>query len=190
MIATGQGKTLTKLALLTGVMLLVVACGKSGSAGGAGAGGAGAGGSGSVCGTEFSDTEFCAQTGTDGQGTKCESVSVDGNTCFNPEISYGNLLVRGIPGDTNFRNPNVADLNEWCVQLGFSSYLSLSVRFGVRSCDAPNGKLFGCSTGADVSIWHWCDSQNVDWKDGTLDETLEGHVCNVADRITEIACTP
>ena len=83
---------------------------------------------------------------------------------------------------------DTSDLDTWCQQLGFSGgYASGSVVFGTRSCAAPtNGKLFGCSTGTDVGIWHWCDSQDVDWKDATLDS----HTCSVADRITSITCTP
>jgi hypothetical protein len=97
-IATGRGKTLTKLALLAGAMLLAVACGKSG------------GGSDSVCGMEFSDTEFCAQTGTNGQGTKCEKVEDNGNTCINPEIRWGDTIV-GIPSDDDPFFPNTTDLD-------------------------------------------------------------------------------
>jgi len=180
-IATGQGKTLTKLALLAGAMLLAVACGKSGGAGGAG------GGSGSVCGTEFSDTEFCAQTGTGGQGTKCGSVEDSGTTCINPEISYG-TTEGGIPGDDDPFDPSgyESGLNTWCEQLGFSSYLIGSVDFEQRSCDAPQGRLYGCTTGTDVNIWHWCDFNGDDWKDDALDS----HTCSVADRITSITCTP
>ena len=187
MIATGQGKTLTKLALLAGAMLLAVACGKSG-----GAGGAGGGGSGSVCGTEFS-TDYCEQAGTNGQETRCGSVTNSGTTCNLPEIRYGSTE-GGIPAVADAfvatgLNGYEPDLDAWCKQLGFMSFGS--VEFEFLSCGPPQGRVFWCSTGTvSPGVPHWCDGDlaNSDWKDGTL----TNHICNPIskDRISLITCTP
>jgi hypothetical protein len=73
--------------------------------------------------------------------------------------------------------------DQWCTQLGFSGYAN-QVQYGNRSCTAPNGALFGC-TSYDENIWHWCD-----WQDGYWwNESLDYHNCTGSE-ITSITCTP
>ena len=128
------------------------------------------------CGGKFT-TFWCLQTGTKEQYTRCQSTQNNGNTCVNPEIRYGNLE-GGVP-----RNHSGNKYDLWCQQLGFSGY-SGQVAFGNRSCAAPKGGLFGC-TGYDENVWHWCDWQDGNW----YNESLDWHGCNGSE-ITQITCTP
>lgn len=118
---------------------------------------------------------WCLQQGTLGQSTQCESASPDGLTCFNPEIQYGSVA-GGIPADHTGN-----DYAQWCQQLGFTS--DTGVTLGLRSTAAPNGRLFGC-TSYDETNWHWCDWQDGDW----LDESLDNHTSTGAE-ITSISCS-
>ena len=74
------------------------------------------------------------------------------------------------------------DFNAWCTQLGFPGW-SGQVGYGNRSCDAPQGKLFGC-TGYDENVWHWCDWQDGNW----YNQALNYQSCNDGAEITSITC--
>ena len=67
-------------------------------------------------------------------------------------------------------------------QLGFPGWGG-QVSYGVRSCNAPQGRLFGC-TGYDEFVWHWCDWQDGDW----LNEQLDYPFCNDGGEISSITC--
>ena len=130
------------------------------------------------CGQTF-DTEWCLQTGTKGQYTRCEKVTDGGNTCKNPEIRYGNTI-GGIPRSHPAGN---AFYPVWCQQLGFEGFASIG--FGPRDCDAPKGSLFPCSTYDEDNLLHWCD-----WDDGYwYNDTLDKHNCDGTE-IISITCTP
>ena len=128
-----------------------------------------------VCGAQFS-TGWCPQAGTKEQYTRCESVTNNNKTCNNPIIRYG-VLEGGIPADHSGNN-----FNAWCVQLGFAGYAG-QFTLGNRPCDAPQGRLFGC-TGYDEGVWHWCDWQDGNW----YSQTLDYHQCNDGTQITSITC--
>ena len=36
--------------------------------------------------------KWCSQDGTNGQYTKCDNTTEDGQTCYNPEIKYGTTV--------------------------------------------------------------------------------------------------
>jgi len=118
---------------------------------------------------------WCLQEGTLGQYTQCESVSPDGLTCYNPEIRYGSVE-GGIPTQHGGNR-----YDEWCQQLGFAS--DNGVTLGTRSAASPNGHVFGC-TAYDESTWHWCDWQDGDW----LDESLDYHSPGTGNEITSFSC--
>ena len=127
------------------------------------------------CGGNFT-TDWCPQSGTKEQFTRCESVSNGGKTCNNPFIKYG-TLENGIPA-SHVGN----DFPQWCTQLGFGGFGG-QVSYGNRPCDAPQGKLFGC-TGYDEAIWHWCDWQDGNW----YNQTLNYYQCNDGQEVTSITC--
>jgi hypothetical protein len=123
-------------------------------------------------------TDWCRQVGTRDQFTRCESAADAGATCINPEIRYG-TTTGGIPATHSGNN-----FTTWCTQLGFSGY-SGTVVYGSRSCTAPDGKLFGCTSYDESSVWHWCDWQDGYWRDSTLDY----HTGCTSGMITSITCT-
>jgi cysteine-rich repeat protein len=127
------------------------------------------------CGGNFT-LGWCPQAGTKEQSTRCESVSNGGKTCNNPFIKYGNLE-NGVPAS----HPG-NDFNQWCTQLGFAGF-SGQVSYGNRSCDPPQGRLFGCN-GYDENIWHWCDWQDGGWYNAALNY----HQCNDGQQITSVTC--
>jgi len=127
------------------------------------------------CGGKFT-VDWCPQVGTMDQFTRCESVTNGGNTCINPEIRYG-FIEGGVP-----RQHGGNQYLQWCQQLGFSAYVT--TQFGFRSCNAPMGGLFGC-TSYDEMTWHWCDWQDGFW----YNQQLNWHGCNGTE-ITSITCTP
>ena len=114
--------------------------------------------------TGFS-TDWVAQTGTNSQFTKCDSVTDNGYTCINPEIRYG-TVTGGIPHDHSDNN-----YNTWCTQLGFSSW-SGTVNFGNRG--TQNGKLFWCSS-YDETNPHWCDWSDGAWYNQTLNNSCDSN---------------
>jgi cysteine-rich repeat protein len=127
------------------------------------------------CGGAFT-TGWCPQAGTKEQFTRCEGVTNNGKTCNNPFIKYGNVE-NGVPAS----HPG-NDFPKWCQQLGFAGY-SGQVSYGNRPCDAPQGKLFGC-TGYDENVWHWCDWQDGNW----YNQALNYQACNDGAEITSITC--
>jgi len=127
------------------------------------------------CGGQFS-TGWCPQNGTKEQFTRCEGVADGGKTCVNPIIKYG-TVEGGIPADHSGNN-----YNAWCTQLGFAGW-SGQVALGNRTCDAPQGKLFGC-TSYDEAVWHWCEWQDGPW----YNQQLDYHACNDGQELTSITC--
>ncbi|HEY8376626.1 MAG TPA: DUF4215 domain-containing protein [Nannocystis sp.] len=128
-----------------------------------------------TCGGKFA-TVWCPQVGTNEQYTRCESVSPDKKTCYNPVIKYG-TVEGGIPSSHVTNN-----YNTWCTQLGFAGW-SGQVTYGFRPCNAPQGRLFGC-TGYDENVWHWCDWQDGYWRN----QILNYHTCNDGEQVTSITC--
>ncbi|MFT4625154.1 MAG: hypothetical protein ACI8PZ_003820 [Myxococcota bacterium] len=119
-------------------------------------------------------TDWVLQEGTLGQYTRCGLVADAGTTCIDPEIRYG-FVEGGIPSSHGGN-----DYDEWCRQLGFSGLAATAL--GPRACDAPQGKVFGCTT-YDELTWHWCD-----WSDGFwFDEALDSPGC-AGSEVTEISC--
>ena len=127
------------------------------------------------CGGKFS-TGWCPQIGTTEQYTRCENVTNNNKTCNNPLIKYGSVE-NGVPAQHGGN-----DYNTWCVQLGFAGF-SGQVTYGNRACDAPQGRLFGC-TGYDENVWHWCDWQDGPW----LNQQLDHHQCNDGQEVTSVTC--
>ncbi len=114
---------------------------------------------------------WCYQSGTMDQYTKCDSVTDGGNTCVNPEIKYGTVtggLPRVHPGN---------QYSTWCQQLGGAAHSNFTT--GTRT----GGTLFGC-TSYDESTWHWCDWMDGWWYNQSLG--YSGHTYN--DYITSITC--
>ena len=109
--------------------------------------------------------DWCLQSGTKQQYTRCERVSEDGRTCYNPSIKYGSTI-GGYP--TKHKNNNY---NQWCQQLfPMSNIMRSSVTYGKPKRglkSTTNGELFWCSK-HDESVPHWCDSFDGVWKDSTL----------------------
>ena len=127
------------------------------------------------CGGNFT-TDWCPQQGTKEQSTRCESVGNNGKTCNNPFIKYGNVE-GGVPASHGGN-----DFNKWCQQLGFGGF-SGQVSYGNRSCTAPQGRLFGCSSYDEV-VWHWCDWQDGSW----YNQALNYQQCDDGQQITSITC--
>ena len=127
------------------------------------------------CGGNFT-TSWCPQAGTKEQSTRCESVGNEGKTCNNPFIKYG-TRENGVPGSHGGN-----DFALWCTQLGFAGF-SGQVSYGSRSCEAPQGRLFGCMN-YDEPGWHWCDNQDGYW----WNQTLDSWNCNDGQQITSITC--
>ncbi len=127
------------------------------------------------CGGNFT-TSWCPQNGTKEQFTRCESVTNGNKTCNNPFVKYG-TLEGGVPASHGGN-----DFNAWCTQLGFAGFGG-QVSYGSRTCDAPQGKLFGC-TSYDENVWHWCDWQDGNW----YSQVLDYHMCNDMQEITSITC--
>ena len=112
--------------------------------------------------------KWCLQSGTNQQYTKCERVSGDGRTCYNPTIKYGSTI-GGYP--TKHKNNNY---KQWCQQLfPTSNIMKSSVTQCLHRCTfKPTnsiGELFWCSQ-YDESVPHWCDRADGHWKDSTLDQ--------------------
>ena len=110
--------------------------------------------------------KWCLQSGTKQQYTKCQSVSVDGRTCYNPSIKYGSTI-GGIP---NKHWQNV--YKEWCQQLfPTSNIMKSSVTY--HNYIYPNkpknliGVLYWCSH-SDESVPHWCDFKDGFWRNQQL----------------------
>lgn len=129
------------------------------------------------CGNTF-NTDWCLQSGTKEQYTRCESVTNGGKTCKNPEIRYG-LLSGGVPR----KHPSGSTYYPlWCEQLGFAGFSSIG--FGARSCDAPQGSVYPCISYDENDVWHWCD-----WDDGFwYNQTLNKHNCDGTE-IISVTCT-
>jgi cysteine-rich repeat protein len=127
------------------------------------------------CGGVFT-TDWCPQAGTKEQSTRCESVGNNGKTCNNPFIKYG-VVENGVPASHGGN-----DFPKWCQQLGFANF-SGQVSYGNRSCQAPQGRLFGCN-GYDENIWHWCDWQDGNW----YNQALNYPQCDDGQEITSITC--
>jgi hypothetical protein len=109
------------------------------------------------------------------QVTKCEGT-VKGNVfiCGNPIISYGSVD-GGIP---NVQYSN--NYSKWCQEMGFTEFV-FPVQTRRQTISKPNGWVYGCA-GIDDSNWHWCDSENGDW----LNESLDRQGTNV--RVTQVKC--
>ena len=122
----------------------------------------------------FSTSQWCAQSGTNTQYTKCGFVRDSGVTCDFPDIRYGSV-VGGVP-----RKHPGNQLDTWCQQLGFTGLGT--VRYTNRYCDAPRGGVFG-STGGDEPAWKWADWQDSRWRD----QSLGFHNCGTSANTAEIA---
>ena len=113
--------------------------------------------------------KWCLQSGTKQQYTKCQSVSVDGRTCYNPSIKYGSTI-GGIPnkhGQRSWHGHNV--YKEWCQQLfPTSNIIKSSVTYSNYKPTNFIGSVFWCRS-YDETSQHWCDWQDGHWKDSTLD---------------------
>ena len=115
-------------------------------------------------------SDWCYQSGTIDQYTRCGSLADNGNTCIDPEIKYG-TVEGGLPKQHSGNN-----YNTWCQQLGAQGFTTYAT--GSRSGYA----LFGCSS-YDESIWHWCDWQDGYWYNQNLDSFQTS-----SDYITSITC--
>ena len=103
--------------------------------------------------------KWCLQSGTNQQYTKCERVSGDGRTCYNPTIKYGSTI-GGYP--TKHKNNNY---KQWCQQLfPKKTIISSSVTFFSTNWKPSNfvGGLFWCST-YDENRPHWCAMSGGYW---------------------------
>ena len=113
--------------------------------------------------------KWCLQSGTTQQYTKCQSVSVDGRTCYNPSIKYGSTI-GGIPnkhGQRSWHGHNV--YKEWCQQLfPTSNIIKSSVTYSNYKPTNFIGSVFWCRS-YDETYPHWCDWSDGYWKDSTLD---------------------
>ena len=110
--------------------------------------------------------DWCLQSGTKQQYTRCERVSEDGRTCYNPTIKYGSSI-SGYPTKDNVNKNNY---KLWCQQLfPTSNIMKSSVTYTkntLQNLKPKTTELFWCSK-FDESVPHWCDRLTGYWKDST-----------------------
>ena len=95
--------------------------------------------------------DWCLQSGTEQQYTKCKRVSEDGRTCYNPTIKFGSTI-GGIPFKHWANN-----YNQWCQQL-FPTSNSGSVTFSQIMPQGFFGAVYWCNNLRNIpKYWHWCD---------------------------------
>ena len=111
-------------------------------------------------------SDWCLQDNTTEQYTKCRSASEDGTICFNPEIRYGSTI-GGFPTN-DAQNNNL----EWCKQLFPDSTQTDATYSNSKSLNVGTGALKWCSEGDEPNFPKWCDAQDNNWKDSTLDMLL------------------
>ena len=132
--------------------------------------------------------KWCPQIGTDGQYTKCDDASADGQTCYNPEIKYGStvggrpvvLTERCYRGIKN-RSQETLD---WCKQL-FPKTEQANL--------TTNGRGLGRGEGFvsfDSPRWPniWFDTKDGVWKDTAR---VNGHFSSIIycmKRIESVTC--
>ena len=111
--------------------------------------------------------DWCIQHGTNEQYTKCETVSPDGKTCYNPEIHYGSTA----SGSRPIFYPGLINIPQWCKQL-FPTSMSGTATYATdeaSNADIPQ-KLFWHSIhnpGEMVPTWS-CRCVPGAWKDTNL----------------------
>ena len=106
--------------------------------------------------------KWCIQSGTNQQYTKCERVSQDGRTCYNPTIKYG-YTTGGYPVKHHTNN-----YQQWCQQL-FTTRKIISSSVTYTNTYPTNfiGALFWC-TNYEQSEPHWCDWLDGNWRNQRL----------------------
>ena len=106
----------------------------------------------------------CLQWNTALQYTKCERVSEDGRTCYNPSIRYGqHLSYMKTGGYPTLHSSN--NYKQWCQQLfPKKTIISASMTYYYSTGKPSNfvGALFWCSM-YDESRPHWCDLKDGYW---------------------------
>ena len=111
--------------------------------------------------------DWCIQHGTNEQYTKCETVSPDGKTCYNPEIRYGTTA----SGSRPIFYPGYTNILQWCKQL-FPTSSSGTATYAtdeVSNANIPR-KLFwgsGFNPGEKVPTWS-CRCKDGKWKDTNI----------------------
>ena len=122
--------------------------------------------------------DWCLQSGTKEQYTRCEEASEDGRTCYSPTIRYGSTI-----GGHPTKHTNTI-IREWCQQL-FPTlhYGDFSVTYSDIKPKNYIGALFWCSK-YDENNPHWCDWQDGNWKDSTLNPQPFNKVYPVIDSVT------
>ena len=101
--------------------------------------------------------DWCLQSGTKQQYTKCKRASEDGRTCYNPTIKYGSNV--GYPFQSVFTQHKWT-YNTWCQQL-FPASNNIKGRVSFKKVEQGN-PLYWCSQG-DESVPHWCDYTDDFW---------------------------
>merc|ERR1719369_1485148 len=127
---------------------------------------------------------WCYQKGTKEQYTKCQTVSPDGKTCYNPEIRYGSTASGSRP---IFFPGEFTNIPEWCKQL-FPTSSSGTATYATDEASNANipRRLFwgtGFNPGETGPVWS-CRCNSGRWKDGN--KTTHNRVkCN---KITKQDC--
>ena len=143
------------------------------------------------------NNNWCLQSGTNQQYTRCERVSEDGRTCYSPEIKYGST-VGGVPVQHwmhhNSWHPG-NDYQKWCQQLfPTSNIIKASVTYSKMKpknfvgAVAWFGGGYKCNRNATKCSWDgdgwWGDMFDRIWKDSTLDQPFETLELPVVDSVT------
>ena len=109
---------------------------------------------------------WCIQHGTNEQYTKCQTVSLDGKTCYKPEIRYGTTA----SGSRPIFYPKFINIPQWCKQL-FPTSSSGTATYATDMASNANipRKLFwgsGFNPGEKVPTWSLrASTTNGAWKD-------------------------
>ena len=113
--------------------------------------------------------DWCLQSCTKEQYTRCKAASEDGRTCYNPTIRYGSSTWDGHPAKHKLN-----DIAGWCQQLFPTSLYGGTATYIKERYYKPG--LFWCSLYDEISP-HWCDCQDGKWKDSTIDGTIHLGSC-------------
>ena len=135
--------------------------------------------------------DWCNQQGTNEQYTKCEKVSPDGKTCYNPEIRYGSTASGSRP---IFYPGKYTNISQWCKQL-FPTSSSGTATYATDEASNANipRKLFwaaGFNPDEDGPVWSCrCNARTEDCcHDGWKDQTKTSDFGNECDQYTKQDC--
>ena len=133
--------------------------------------------------------DWCLQSGTKEQYTRCKNASKDGRTCYQPEIRYGSSK----SGNRPIYHPGGGGvvfaeiIPTWCKQL-FPTYKIFTGTATYATDEASNAniprKLFlgkGYNPGESVPTWT-CRCFGGAWKDNSTKTSPDSVKCNGVKR--------